>query len=253
MSEVQRNLLVAMMLCNLGPLASGQWLKYPTPGIPRTREGKPDLLAPAPKMADGKPDLSGIWGRGGRVPDVQDIPLTVQARASVERSLASQNNKNTNLAQCLPHFMVSIVPISLYKIVQTPGLVVILNDGQGMPLPRQIFTDGRPLPESPNPSWMGYSIGHWDGDTLVVETIGFNDRGVVPAVEIPMTETTRVIERFKRIDFGHMSIQITMEDPQTFTKPWTFTRTPQFQADTELLEWVCEKNDDIVRHMVGPQ
>jgi hypothetical protein len=252
MSGVQRNLLVAMVLCCLCPLASSQWLKYPTPGIPRTRDGKPDLLAPAPKMADGKPDLSGIWGRGGRAPDVRDIPLTVQARALVERSQASQNNKNTNLAQCLPHFMVSISPISLYKIVQTPGLVIILHDGQGNALPRQIFTDGRPLPEAPDPSWMGYSIGRWDGDTLVVETIGFNDRGVVPAVEIPMTETTRVIERFKRIDFGHMSLQITMEDPQTFTKPWTFTLTPQFQADTELLEWVCEKNDDILQHMVGP-
>jgi hypothetical protein len=130
---------------------------------------------------------------------------------------------------------------------------VILYDGQGMPLPRQIFTDGRPLPKAPSPAWMGYSVGHWEGNTLVVETTGFNDRGIVPAAGVPITETTRVIERFERIDFGHMKLQVTMEDPQTFTKPWTFSLTPQFQADTELLEFVCEKNDGILGHMIGPR
>ena len=125
MSSVQRNLLVAIILGCLTPLASSQWLKYPTPGIPRTKDGKPDLLASGPRMIDGKADLSGIWGLGGRPPDVRDIPLTAQARASVERFQASQNNKNTNLAQCLPHFMTSLVPISLYKIIHSLNILTL--------------------------------------------------------------------------------------------------------------------------------
>lgn len=252
MLRMQLAAFMAVMVSCICPSANSQWLDYPTPGIPRTKEGNPDLLAPAPKMADGKPDLSGIWGRGGRAPDAPDALLTVQGRASVERFRASRsNNRHTNLAQCLPHFLLQVVPDALYKIVQTPGLIVILYESPGMPLPRQIFTDGRPLPESPGPSWMGYSVGHWDGNILVVETAGFNDRGIVPVSGVPMTETTRVTERFERVDFGHLKLQVTLEDPQTFTKPWTFRLAPQLQADTELLEWVCENNDDILRHMVG--
>jgi hypothetical protein len=126
----------------------------------------------------------------------------------------------------------------------------MLSDGALAPsLPRQIFTDGRPLPKDPNPSWMGYSVGHWEGSAFIVETMGFNDRGWIPGT-IPMTETTRVTERFERVDFGHMKLQITMDDPQTFTKPWTFNLTPQLQPDTELLEFVCENNDVILSHMI---
>jgi len=169
--------IASAMLCTLVPAAQAQWLNYPTPGIPRTKDGKPDLAAPAPRTLDGKPDLSGIWGRGGSAPGTPDALLTTQGRASVERFRATEpNNRDTNLAQCLPHFLLHIVPNSLYKIVQTPGLIVMLYDGQGMPIPRQIFLDGRPLPQSPNPSWMGYSVGHWDGNVLVVETTGFNGR-----------------------------------------------------------------------------
>jgi len=252
MSLGQTRLLAAALVGLLYPATQGQWLNYPTPGIPRSKDGKPDFSAPAPKTPDGKPDLSGVWGRGGNLPNARDIPLRPNARASVEQFQAQVNNKGTPLARCLPHFMLQAVPITLYKIVQTPPLIVILYDSQGMPLPRQIFTDGRPLPEAPSPAWMGYSVGHWEGSTMVVETAGFNDRGIVPG-GIPITETTRVTERYERIDFGHMKLQITMEDPQTFTEPWTFNLTPQLQADTELLEYVCEKNDDILRHMASPR
>jgi hypothetical protein len=250
-SKAQRVAFI-LLVFSINPLANSQWLNYPTPGIPRTKAGKPDLSAPVPKLAAGIPDLSGIWGRGGNPPEVPDSQLTVQGLAAVERFRATaSNNKDTNLAKCLPHFLTQVVPLSLYKIVQSGDLIVILQDGQGMPLPRQIFVDGRPLPDSPNPSWMGYSVGNWEGDMLVVETIGFNNRGLVPgATGIPMTETTRITERFERIDFGHMKLQIVFEDPQTLNKPWTFNLTPQLQADTELLEFVCEKNGEILQHMV---
>jgi hypothetical protein len=252
MSLGQTRLLAVAMVGLFYPAAHGQWLKYPTPGIPRTKDGKPDLSGPAPRTPDGKPDLSGIWGRGGRVPELKDVPLRPEVRALAVQISESQNNKDQPLAQCLPHFMVHIAPLSLYKIVQTPGLVVIMYESQGMPLPRQIFTDGRPLPEDPNPTWLGYSVGRWEGNVLIVETIGFNDRGRVPG-GVPMTETTKVTERFERTDFGHMKLQIIMEDPQTFTEPWTFNLTPQLQSDIELLEYVCENNEAILKHMVGPK
>jgi hypothetical protein len=227
---------------------NAQWLNYPTPGIPRLPDGKPDLSAPAAKTADGKLDLSGIWGRGG-FPKMADAPLQPAARALVEHRDVS-DNKGSPLTTCLPTFFIHIAPFTLYKIVQTPGLVVMVSDGTLAPsLPRQIFTDGRPLPKDPTPSWMGYSVGHWEGNAFIVETMGFNNRGWLPG-GIPMTETTRVTERFERVDFGHMKLQITMDDPQTFTKPWTFNLTPQLQPDTELLEFVCENNDVILSHMI---
>ena len=245
-----RCLMVAGACIAIASTLNAQWLSYPTPGIPRLPDGKPNLTAAAPKTADGKPDLSGIWEGGGSRPEIKDIPLRPEISIAVEMFRNTQNNKDSPLAQCLPHFLGQAN--MLYKIVQTSALIVILFDGQGMPLPRQIFTDGRPLPQPSTPSWMGYSVGHWEDSMLVVETNGFNDRGMLPS-GIPVTESTRVVERYERLDFGHMKIEVTMEDPKTFTKPWTFVLRPQLQPDTELLEYVCEKNDDILRHMVGPK
>lgn len=232
------------------PRADAQWLNYPTPGIPRTAAGKPDLSAPAPRNTDGKPDLSGLW-KGGGLPELKEIPLRPEARGAVEKFRAQLNNKNTTLAKCLPTFLLQAIPSTLFKIVQTPNLVVLLFENFGMPLPRQVFLDGRPLPDVSNPAWMGYSVGHWEGDTLVVQTVGFNDRGTLPG-GIPITESTRVTERYRRLDFGRVKMRITVEDPQTFTEPWTFDLNSTLQPDTELLEFVCENNENILQHMIGP-
>lgn len=249
-------ILLTVVLFGIAAPATAQWLTYPSAGIPRTEDGQPDLFAPAPKTLEGKPDLSGIWGGGPRMPFLVPTPLTAKGRTVIENFRASQsNNKNTNRTRCLPHFLNYLLPGTLNKIVQTPTLLVFLYEAQGMPLPRQIFMDGRPLPESPNPSWMGYSVGRWEGNALVIETIGFHDRGVIPTPEggFPMSETTRITERLERIDFGHMEIKITFDDPEMFTKPWSFNLAQEFRADTEILEWVCENNDSILRHMVDPK
>ena len=145
--------------------ANAQWLNYPTPGIPRTSDGKPNLSSPTPRSADGKPDLSGVW-KGSNLPDLKEIPLRPEARAAVEKFRAQLNNKDTTLAKCLPTFLLQAIPSTLFKIVQTPNLVVLLFENYGMPLPRQVFLDGRPLHDVPNPAWMGYSVGHWEGDSL---------------------------------------------------------------------------------------
>lgn len=241
--------IVSAMLLAACAVANAQWLNYPTVGVPRTPDGKPDLTAAAPQGSDGKPDLSGLW-KGGRLPEVKDIPLRPAARAVVEKFQSQLNNKDTTLARCLPTFLLQGIPSTLFKIVQTPTLVVFLFENFGMPLPRQVFLDGRTLPDAPNPTWMGYSVGHWEGSTLVVQTAGFNDRGTLPT-GIPITESTRITERYERPNFGHINLRITVEDPQTFTGPWTFDLNPQLQPDTELLEFVCESNEDILRHMVG--
>jgi hypothetical protein len=253
-SPIRRKVMLASHVLSLILLAAGgfranaQWLKYATPGLPRTSDGKLDLHAPAHRSADGKPDRSGLWN-GSALPDLKTIPLRPEARAAVERFRSQINNRDTTLARCLPTFLLQAIPTTLFKIVQTPKLVVMLFENYGMPLPRQVFLDGRPLPDAPNPAWMGYSIGHWEGDTLVVQTAGFNDRGTLPT-GIPITESTHITERYRRLDFGHLKLQITVEDPQTFTVPWAFDLNSQVQADNELLEFVCEGNEDILRHMV---
>jgi hypothetical protein len=138
---------------------------------------------------------------------------------------------------------------SPWKIVQTPGLILILYESRT--IFRQIFTDGRKLPQDPNPSWQGYSVGHWDGDTLVVETAGSNGKAWLDTNGHPVTDALHVTERFHRKDFGHMDLQITIDDPKAYTKPWTVTENPTLQPDTELLEYICEENNRDVGHFVG--
>jgi hypothetical protein len=137
------------------------------------------------------------------------------------------------------------------RMVQTPQMVTVLYE-----VPnnfRQIFTDGRMLPTDPNPTWQGYSVGHWDKDTFVVETIGFNDKSFVGRPNYPHTEALRVTERYRRRDFGHMDLQITFDDAKTFARPWTVTTELLFDADTELLEFVCTENEKDRQHFVQPK
>jgi hypothetical protein len=256
----------AALLSLISAPASAQWLKYPTAGIPRTADGKPNLSAPAPKTADGKPDLSGLW----EPPDPGDAygpfksyfmdlaidlkpgeaPLQPWAKAlSQERQ--DTNHKDDPLARCLPSGVPRIDTISPFKIAQLPQLVIILYETTSNSAFRQIFTDGRPLPKDPQPTWLGYSVGTWEGDVLRVDTIGFTDQGWLDTgMGHPQTEALHVIERFRRTDFGHMEIAVTIDDPKAYTKPWTANIHVHLMPDTDLLEMTCENAKD-AQHMVG--
>ena len=246
--------------------ASAQWLDYPAKNIPRTKDGKPVLTAKAPKTRDGKPDLSGTWlpdntegvnGTNGEpLPghfisvtfDMknEDVPFTADGAAVFKKNLDGQG-KNDPISFCRPTGVPSVdmLPIP-YKIVQTPGLLVILYEGDTVY--RQVFTDGRPLPEVSIPSWMGYSVGRWDGDTLVVETVGFNDKSWLDRIGHTHSDQMRVIEKFRRRDLGHMDIAITIDDPKTFTRPITFTQPNTLTPDGDLLEYFCSENEQDSAH-----
>ena len=230
--------------------AAAQWLNYPTPGIPRTADGKPNLNAPVPKTADGKPDLSGIWLVADNTyfmsltGDAKDDPVPYQpwAKAVVDQHVAAQH-KDDPLALCLPPGVprVNTNVFHPFKIIQTQREVIMLYETSANDVFREVFTDGRPLPKDPQPSWKGYSVGKWDGDTFVVDTIGFNDRGWLDTEKgRPQTEALHVTERFHRSNFGTLDIGITIDDPKAYTKPWSSKMTVHLQPDTELLETVCE-------------
>jgi hypothetical protein len=262
MVRAKKNLLAAaatFLSAGLSAWApvSAQWLNYPTPGIPRTPDGKPDLAAPGPKTADGKSDLSGLWkAPSGKylanlAADLKPEEVSFQPWAAALFNERLENlAKDRPTARCLPHGVPDQMAVAGYpfKIVQIPGMVLILYEE--MTHFRQIFTDGRELPKDPNPAWLGYSVGHWDQDTLVVDTAGFNDQSWLDDPGHPHTEALHVIERFRRKDFGHLDIQITIDDPKAYTKSWTVTENFNLLADTELLENICENEKD-VPHLVG--
>jgi hypothetical protein len=227
-----------------------QWLKYKTPGIPRLPDGKPNLSAPAPRTADGKPDLSGLW----RV-DAAGIAETGIAEDTVKAmpwaAALTQQRKETlgrdsPSIRCLPPG--PVIDMGVGKVVQSRNLLVMLWNGT---LYREIFLDGRPLPEDPNPDWMGYSVGHWEGDTLVIVTAGFNDRTWLDDLGHPHTEALRMTERLHRRDFGHMEIIRTAVDPGALAQPWTVPVKLEYYADTEQLEYVCNENERDAAHLVG--
>lgn len=232
-----RTVCLAILVSTLAAPAAAQWLRLPLPGTPRTPDGQPNLAAPAPRTADGRPDLSGIWLRTKPM-DRGDVPMQPWARAVYEERQAT-NSKDDPEGLCLPpgvpEQMVNPLP---WKIVQNPGVMLILFE-QWVNY-RQIFTDGRPLPEVSKPSWFGYSIGRWEGDTFVAETIGFNDRTWLGNDGHPHSEEMRVTERFRRIDFGHLEVQFTFDDPKAFTRSWSATAQLHLLPDTEVLEYICE-------------
>jgi hypothetical protein len=249
--------------------ALGQWLNYPTPGIPRLPDGKPNLSAPAPRTADGKPDLSGMWemkGRPGETNLLGQLPGPAESAniasalqqglpyqpetAQLLRVRGAEQRVNDPLTRCLP-----IGPVRLHtfnspqKIIQTPGLVVILSEYNASY--RQIFTDGRPLPLDPNPSWNGYSSGHWDRDVLVVETNGLREGLWLDNAGNPLTEAARIIERFRRVNFGQLEIDLTVNDPKAYTRPWRVTLKQTLVVDTELLDYVCLENEKDTQHFAA--
>jgi hypothetical protein len=241
-------ILVSMLS---GPLTA-QWLKHPTPDIPRTAEGKPNLNAPTPRTPDGKPDLSGLWQRistyaANITADLKPGEVPTWAEALVKQRVEDLGKDHMAL-QCLPWGPNYSNSDRKAKIIQTPGLIVMLDEDLTY---RQIFLDGRALETNPNPSWMGYSVGHWEGSTLVVESFGFNDRTWLDRNGHPHTEALRTTERYRRPDFGHLEIEVTLDDPAVYTRPWTVTLRAQLAADTELLEYVCNESSGGREHWVG--
>jgi hypothetical protein len=233
---------------------AAQWINYPTPGIPRTADGKPDLSAPAPKTADGKPDLSGTWLPGSAaylvdvIQDPKDESIFLPAAEALFKKHLSDFRRGNPFSPCLPAGPLTILGPGLHRIMQSPTVAAVLYEAGNNY--RQIFLDGRQLPRDPNPAWLGYSVGHWDVDTLVVETAGFNDRTWFDMVGHPHSEQLRVIERFRGIDFGHIQRRITYDDPETLTKPLTFSVDLVYAPDTEMLETICENERDSP-HLVG--
>ena len=235
------------------PLAA-QWLHYPTPGMPRRPDGKPNLSAPAPKMPDGRPDLSGIWASADNkylqnlAADGIEVPFQPWAE-KLYKERSENLGKGRPSERCLTHGVTDFDALGInWKIIQTPGMIAVLYEAYNHY--RQIFLDGRPLPKPTQPAYLGYSVGRWEGETLVVETTGFNDIGWLDDGGHPQTESLHVTERFRRRDFGHMDLQLTIDDPKAYTRPWGPTLRLNFQPDDELMESICENEKD-VPHMVG--
>jgi hypothetical protein len=234
--------------------AAAQWIRLPVPGTPRTADGKPNLSASVPKTADGKIDLTGIWvvASNKYLPNIAadgvEVPFRPEAEALYKRRRET-NGVGRPTEQCLPHAVPDAALVGYpFKIVQTPAVLVFLFE----PFIdyRQIHTDGRALPKDPQPTWMGYSVGRWEGETLVADTTGFNDRTWLDDGGHPHSDALRVTERFRRKDFGHMDLQITIDDPKMYTKAWTVNVPYNLVPDTELIEYVCENERDLP-HMVG--
>ena len=251
-----RTLLAAALLA--GTSLHAQWLNIKTAGIPRTADGKADLSAPAPKTPDGKPDLSGLWDADRKylvnlAADLkeEDLAMKPEALRLYNERKGGARAKEEPDANCLPQGVPKIdaAPVPL-KLVQGPRQVTILYEA--FTLFREIFTDGRELPPDPNPAWLGYSVGHWEGDALVVDTRGFNGKAWLDQAGHPASEALHVTERFRRKDFGHLELEITIDDPKMYGKTWTVKENPRFLADTELLEFNCNENERDVRHMVDP-
>ena len=234
-----------------------QWVKVPAAAIPRMPDGKPNLAAPAPRLPNGQPDLSGIWQPNGnryavniaRDLKAADVPFLPWAQTlAAERADGSHEAEDPS-ANCLPGVPLIGAAPPPWKLVQTPGSVIILHEL--MNAWRQIFLDGRELSEDFTPAWMGYSTGKWEGDTLVVDTKGFNGKAWLDQLGKPTTDALHVVERFRRRDFGHMEIQITIDDPKAYTKPWTVTEEVHLLTNTELLEFICNENNVDVKHLPG--
>ena len=249
-------LILALLACSTS--ASAQWLNQPTPGIPRDANGKPNLSAPAPRTPDGKPDLSGIWNKlspkyhRNIVADLKPEEIQPWVHELVKQRAENLGRDYMNVV-CLPLgpgyvTAADITGAEQVKIVQTPTLIIMLNPDLTY---RQIFMDGRALEASPNPSWMGYSIGRWDGDTLVVESNGFNAGSWLDHDGRAHTEALRMTERYRRRDFGHLEVEVTLSDPGAYARPWTVAVRAELAPDTEMIEWVCTENRRMLDHWVG--
>jgi hypothetical protein len=249
-----RMALVVAVVCVVATItASAQWLKLRDPKVPRNPDGMPNLTAPAPKLPDGTPDLNGLWNatdgryltnlsrQAGITP-----PFTPWADALFKERQAN-DGRDRPAGFCLPHSIpdAMLVPNYPWKIVQTPGLTIILFEN--FTDFRQIFTDGRSFPDERHPTWFGYSVGKWEGDAFVVDTVGFNGKTWLDDGGHPASEEMHTTERLRRKDFGHLEVEFTFNDPKAYTRPWSVTVPFELLADTEILENYCENEKDIPR------
>jgi len=247
-----------------------QWLNYPTAGVPKNSKGQPDLSAPTPKTADGKPDLSGMWEPLKNRPcppegcaDFQmpqefsnigwglkgGLPYQKWAADLLKARLA-EKGKDDPGSHCMPTGLVKLHTTALFKkIIQTPGLIVILNE-RNVEF-RQIFTDGRPLPADPDPTFNGFSTGKWEGDTLVVQTNGIRDGEWLDRSGNPLTDAAKITEKFRRPNYGRLEIELTVDDPKAYTKPWTVNLVQTIVLNTEFFDYYCIDNEKDIKHLVG--
>ena len=246
-------LLLPVSLC-------AQWSNVRTPGIPRTADGKPDLTAAAPKAADGHPDLSGLWLPAPNsywadvVQNIKDEAIFKPEAQAIFRKRAAEYNRDAPYTRCLPQGPTDILA-GASRIIQLPTEVVLLRTNFSGDDFRRIFMDGRELPKDPNPTWRGYSVGRWDGDTLVVETAGFNDLGWLDQAGHPRSGKLHMTERFRRVDFGHIQLQIALDDSEVLAKPLALSSSLNYLADTDPEELVCNENERDRAHLVagGPK
>jgi hypothetical protein len=251
---------------------SAQWVTYPTAGVPKTPSGAPNLGAPMPRTVDGKPDLSGMWEGENTRPcnanseNCTDLPLSNEFislgyslkgglpyqpwAAALVKTRGATQGKDDPASRCLPAGVPRTVAIpTIKKFVQAPGLLAVLDEyNAGY---RQIFLDGRPLPQDPQPSWTGYSTAKWDGDTLVVETNGLRDGMWLDAIGSPMTDQARVTERYHRVNYGNMEVEITVNDPKAYTTPWTVKLKYFAVINTDLLDYICLENEKDAKHLAA--
>ena len=243
---------IVLILATVSVPLSAQWLDLKTPGIPRSADGKVNMNAPTPKTATGRVDLSGRWvpveatGSLFDTDKIQDWAL--DAMAAQERDFY----RNDPRFNCLPSgpgsYPAGASVGGTRRIVQHPDIVAVLNSEMNY---RQIFTDGRKLEDKPWPTWEGYSVGHWEGDTLVVESRGFNDKTWLTREGLPHTDQLQITERYRRPDFGHIDLDITYRDPGTFKEPVTAAIKMEYRADGEILEIVCNESSKGRSHYTG--
>lgn len=272
-----------MLMGAMGVPLAAQWLNHRDPKTPRTKDGQPNLSAPAPRAPDGKPDLSGVWAaepsdelKGqflGPDPssnplgadllfvskyalnlfsDVkpEEVPMRPEAAAIFRRRTEGQG-RDIPTSHCLPGGIPFSSLIAPFKVIQTPGLTVMLFEDNNPH--RQIHTDGRVHPKDPDPMWVGYSVGRWDADTLVVDTIGFNDRSWLDGFGHPHSDAMHVTERLHRRDFGHLELQVTIDDAKMYTRPFTVKVTHRLLPDSDVLESICAENEKDLAHIASRQ
>jgi hypothetical protein len=268
MLRFARVLEVAALSIFATGLLSAQWLTYPTPGIPRLPNGKANLKAPAPRTADGKPDFSGLWLQEHDRPcapgGCQDFQASEQFwdmgygmpgglpyqpwAAKIVKERTESNGLEDPDTTCVPQGIIKAHTVDLLrKMIQLPGLIVILNERNAAY--RQIFTDGRPLPADMLPTYNGYSTGHWEGDTLVVQSAGFRDQMWLDRNGSPVSDAAKITEKFRRLDFGTLEVEVTVDDPKVYTKPWTTKLRQIFQPDTDMIDYICLENEKDIPHL----
>jgi len=267
---MRTSVIVAVLFAAALAGAEAQWVNHRDPGIPRTSDGKPNLSAPAPRV-NGRPDVSGLWeaertplsefvkvlgpGFAQIQPDYYDVtkhlvnvfwdmnpaewPIKPEAAAIAEERQKSGRDFQT--AYCLPGSIPAAIVTLSFKMIQARTEIVMIP-GSGDPA-RQIYLDGRSLPKDPDPSWMGSSVGRWQGDTLVVETTGFNERAWLDGFGHPRSQAMKITERYRRRDFGHMDVEVTFDDPKYYTRPFSFKTTLNLVPDSDVLEYVCTENE----------